>query len=101
VLYTTFAAPLVNDSDDYVAVTGLPASSEDVITYGTGARLLSYGDSSRVDTQSAEAAAATGGVPVGSASRVSQQMYAMYRQRLNEERTRLFQTYPTSVHYTR
>lgn len=100
VLYSKYAQTMTNDTDDFVAVTGLPQTSEDVIVYGACARLLSYLDTSRVDTQSTEAAVAASGVPVGSATNLSKQMYGMFRQRLTEEKDRLLATYPTSVHYS-
>lgn len=100
VVYAFYPAPLVNDTDVFTTVTGFSDSVEDVITYGACARLLSYLDSSRVQTKSTDPSQAAA-VPVGAASNVSKQMYAMYRQRLSEERVRLLATYPTSVHYAR
>lgn len=100
VVYTKFPTTLVNNADDFT-VSGLPSTAQDVIVYGACARLLSYVDASRVNTQSIESGAFTQGIPVGSAMNVSKQMYAMFRQRLQEERLRLLATFPTQVHYSR
>ena len=55
VYYTTTPNTLDNNTDDYADVTGLPASSVEVVILGACYKLLSYVDSGRINLSSAEA----------------------------------------------
>lgn len=87
---------LVNNSDDYETVVGLPERTIDLITYGACWRVLPAYESARLQQQNIEATERAPLVPAGSASNATQFFMALYTKRLNEERTRLqrlFETY--------
>lgn len=101
VMYTTPPAPLVNGSDNYANVTGLPPSSKDVIVLGASYRLLAYLDPARASQISPQADEIDAKRAFGSANSAARQLYALYQQRLNEEVSAQQGKYPTRVHYTR
>ena len=101
VMYTTPPAPLVNGSDNYANVTGLPLSSKDVIVLGASYRLLAYLDPARASQISPQADEIDAKRAFGSANSAARQLYALYQQRLNEEVSAQQGKYPTRVHYTR
>ena len=101
VTYSKQPDPLVNDSDDFVAVTGLPASSEDVIRFGAAYRLVPFFEASRLSGQSAEADF-SGQVRVQqNTTNLSRFLLQMYQVRLTEENKRLSTLFPVRSHYTR
>lgn len=101
VMYTTPPSPLVNNSDVYSTVTGLPESSRDVIVLGAAYRLLAYLDPARASQISPQADEIDARRAFGSANSAARQLYALYQQRLNEEVSAQQGKYPTRVHYTR
>lgn len=101
VMYTTPPAPLVNGSDNYANVTGLPLSSKDVIVLGASYRLLAYLDPARASQISPQADEIDARRAFGSANSAARQLFALYTQRLNEEVKAQQGKYPTRVHYTR
>jgi len=101
VMYTTPPAPLVNDSDDFATVTGLPPSSRDVVILGAAYRLLAYLDPARASQISPQADEIDARRAFGSANSAARQLFALYTQRLNEEVSAQQGKYPTRVHYTR
>lgn len=101
VMYTTPPAPLVNGSDNYANVTGLPPSSKDVIVLGASYRLLAYLDPARASQISPQADEIDARRAFGSANSAARQLFALYTQRLNEEVKAQQGKYPTRVHYTR
>ena len=101
VMYTTPPAVLENPSDNYANVTGLPASSKDVIVLGAAYRLLAYLDPARASQISPQADEIDARRAFGSANSAARQLFALYTQRLNEEVKAQQGKYPTRVHYTR
>lgn len=101
VTYTKEASPLVNNSDDFVTVSGLPLSTKDVIIYGAAYRLISFVDPSRLTFTSAEADEADRTKPIGSGSNAARFIFSLYQQRLQEEAGRLKGKFPVRLHYTR
>ena len=101
VTYSKEASPLVNNSDDFVTVSGLPLSTKDVIIYGAAYRLISFVDPSRLTFTSAEADEADRTKPIGSGSNAARFIFSLYQQRLQEEAGRLKGKYPVRLHYTR
>ena len=101
VTYSKEATAMVNNSDDFVGVTGLPLSTKDVIIYGAAYRLISFVDPSRLTFTSAEADEADRTKPIGSGSNASRFIFSLYQQRLQEEAGRLLGKYPVRLHYTR
>ena len=101
VTFTKEASPLVNNSDDFVTVSGLPLSTKDVIIYGAAYRLISFVDPSRLTFTSAEADEADRTKPMGSGSNAARFIFSLYQQRLQEEAGRLKGKFPVRLHYTR
>jgi hypothetical protein len=101
VTYSKEATAMVNNSDDFVGVTGLPLSTKDVIIYGAAYRLVSFIDPSRLTFTSAEADEADRSKPIGSGSNAARFIFSLYQQRLQEEAGRLKGKFPVRIHYTR
>jgi len=101
VYYTTTPDTLTNNSDDFADVTGLPESSQDVVTLGAAYKLLSFVDSGRISLTSAESDLADSKVPSGAGANNSRYIYALYQQRLNEEALKLQDKFPIRLHYTK
>lgn len=101
VWYTKEPTALVSNGDDFVTVTGLPASSQDVIVYGACYRLLSFIDPGRLNLTSAEADTMDSKIPATAGSASSRYIFALYQQRLQEESLKLSDKYPIRAHYSR
>jgi hypothetical protein len=101
VWYSTEPNTLSSNSDDFADVTGLPASSKDVIVLGASYRLLSYIDPARISLTSAESDAANGKIPSSAGVSASKYLYALYQNRLAEEAGKLNGKFPIRIHYTR
>jgi hypothetical protein len=103
VFYTS--APTVMDSndDDFEIVTGLPASSKDVIVLGASARLASFIDPGRLSFGSAESdqQSQVAGRAYGAGTNASKYLLALYDKRLAEESRKLAKRNPTRIHFTR
>ena len=101
VVYAKQPTVLANPADDFVSTTGLPASCEDVIRYGTAYRMVPFFDSPHLSGMSAEADFAANQRPVGSASQLGKFLLQSYQVRLQEEARRLQDLFPIRSHYTR
>jgi hypothetical protein len=101
VTYLVAPQPLVNGSDDFATVTGLNASAEDVVLYGACYRLAGYLDIPRLQTTNVEGNARAQNVPPGSASNTGKYFYAIYKERLAQEREILLARWPRVTHMTR
>jgi len=101
VWYSTTANTLDNNSDDFADVTGLPQSSQDVVTLGAAYKLLSFIDPGRINLTSAEADNADSKIPSTASTSSSRYIFALYQQRLNEEALKLKDKYPIRLHYTK
>lgn len=101
VTYSKRPTLMVNDSDDFETVTGMPSYSEDVVIYGAAFRMISFLDPSRLGPQSAMADALDGVRPAGSGQNASRFLYNIYQQRLNEVASNQRRQYPIRSHYQR
>lgn len=101
ITYTKQPSVLVNSTDDFVTVTGLPASTEDVIRFGAQYRLVPFFDSARLSGQSAEADYSGQPRNQNNAASLSRFILQMYQVRLAEENRRLSALYPIRSHYSR
>ena len=99
VWYTTTPNTLDNGTDDYADVTGLPASSVEVVILGASYKLLSYVDAGRINLSSAEADLNDTKIPSTAGVSASRYIFALYQQRLNEEALKLQDKYPIRIHY--
>lgn len=94
----TYAKPptvLANDADDFETVTGYPSRIDQLVVYGAAVRMLSPLEGARLQLQAVEATERAPLVPVASAAKAVQLMTALYSQRLEEERQRMFLEHPT------
>ncbi len=94
--FGTFAA-----GSDTLGSVGLDESYSDLILYGVTARMVRFLDPARLAIPSAENVSRAAYVQAGEAGRVADKLYAMYQQRLMEERRRLLELAPPSIHFTR
>jgi len=101
VTYVKQPTPLVNDTDDFATVTGLPASCEDLIRLGAAYRLVPFLDSPHLTGNTAEADFSSNMRPVGAAGQLGKQLLQMYRLRLEEETNKQQSLYPIRAHFTR
>jgi hypothetical protein len=101
VVYTKQPSVLSAGSDDFTDVTGLPASSEDVIRLGAAYRMVPFFDSPHLSGMSAEADFAANQRPVGASAQLGRFLLQQYQVRLTEEARRLQSIYPVRSHYTR
>ena len=101
IVYTKQPTVLANPSDEYTTVTGLPASTEDVIRLGASYCMVPFFDSPHLSGMSAEADFAANMRPVGGASQLGRYLLQLYQVRLAEETKRLQSVYPQRSHYTR
>jgi hypothetical protein len=99
VKYTKAPQALVNGSDDFAAVTGLPERCVDLVVWGAAARLLPAYEAARLQQTSVESTERAPLVPPQAATKTAQYFMAMYQQRLEEERERMFADNPVTTSY--
>lgn len=99
--YTTKPVPMVNTTDVFESVTGLPSSAREVVILGAAYRMAVYLDLGRVPATTAEAAAQGTANPIGSAANLSRMLKQMYNDRLLVEVRRQQEQFPPRVHITR
>lgn len=101
VWYTMVPDTMDANTDDFVDVTGLPESCQDVIVYGACYRLLSFLDAGRINLSSAEADLNDTKIPASAGSAVSRYVFALFQQRLQEEALKLSDQFPIRIHLSR
>lgn len=101
VVYAKPPTVLSADSDVFTTVTGLPASTEDVIRLGAAMRLVPFLDSPHLSGMSAEADFSANMRPVGGAAQLGRFLMQQYQIRLQEEAAKQDSLYPHRSHYTR
>lgn len=99
IVYGKPPAALVNNSDDFAAVTGYPDRYVDLVVYGTCMRLLPALESARLQQQAVEATERAPLVPPASATRAMTMYAQLYQQRLTEERDQLFNDVPNFAYF--
>ena len=99
VKYVKAPSPLVNGSDDFATVTGLPERCVDLVMWGACARLIPALEAARLQQTSVESTERANLVPVSSATKTAQYFLAMYQQRLQDERRRMFEENPITQFY--
>jgi hypothetical protein len=100
VMYATEPSEFTSTSQDFVTQTGLPSSTKDVVVLGAAYRLLQYLDPARAAQYSPQADEIDAKRPFGASNTAVRQLFALYTQRLNEERGRQQTKYPPRVHYS-
>lgn len=101
VVYAKQPTALSAADDDFVSVTGLPASSEDVIRLGAAYRMVPFMDVAHLSGMSAEADFSANMRPVGGAADAGRYLLQLYQVRLQEETRRLQALYADRSYYTR
>jgi hypothetical protein len=101
VWYTMVPNTLDSNTDDFVDVTGLPDSCQDVVVYGAAYRLLTFLDAGRINLSSAEADLNDTKNPYNSGSAASRYIFALFQQRLQEEALKLSDQFPIRLHITK
>ena len=101
VWYTMVPDTLDANTDDFVDVTGLPESCQDVVVYGACYRLLSFLDAGRINLSSAEADLNDTKIPSSAGSSISKYVFALFQQRLQEEALKLSDQFPIRIHLSR
>ena len=86
---------------DTLASVGLPESYADLILYAVSARMVRFLDPARLQISTVENLSRAGVVQSGDASKIANQLYSMFQQRMVEERSRLLELNPPSIHFTR
>lgn len=86
---------LVNDTDGFAAVSGLPETAKDAIVYGAAAKLMVAYDAARLQMDSVEAAERAALTQPTSAANTSKYFMAIYQSRLDLEGKKLRDRYPT------
>jgi hypothetical protein len=99
VTYRKEPTELVNLTDDFATVTGLPATAHDVIVYGACMKLSPQLEGPRLSITSVEASERAQYVQPGSASKVSQYFGQLYLQRLDQEAAKLRDRFQTPTHF--
>ena len=101
VVFSKEPTALVNDSDVFNTVSGLPASCEDLIKFGAAYRLTPFFDSAHLSGQSAEADYSGQPRNQNNAASLSRFLLQMYQVRLAEEQKGLQSVFPVRSYYTR
>ena len=99
VTYRKEPTELVNLTDDFATVTGLPATAHDVIVYGACMKLSPQLEGPRLSITSVEASERAQYVQPGAASKVSQYFGQLYLQRLDQEAAKLRDRFQTPTHF--
>lgn len=101
VVYAKSPSVMVNDTDAFASVTGLPASSEDVVRIGAQMRLVPLLDAPHLQGASAEADFSANMRPAGGAAQLGRFLMQQYQIRLQEEAAKQDALYSHRSHYTR
>lgn len=99
--YSKEPSEMVNDSDVFTTVTGLPASCEDLVRFGAAYRLVPFFDSAYLSGQSAQSDFSSQQRPASASASLSRFLLQMYQVRLAEETKGLQSVFPTRSYYTR
>ena len=100
VMYATYPSLFTATDQDFSTQTGLAESVKDVVTLGAAYRLLQYLDPARAAQYSPQADEIDAKRPFGASNNAVRQLFALYTQRLNEERLKQQTQYPPRVHYS-
>lgn len=85
---------------DTLASVGLAESYADLLLYGVTSRMIRFLDPSRLQISAVENVSRANVVASGDAGKIANQLYAMYQQRLAEERVRLLALNPPAINFT-
>lgn len=100
VTYQAAFAPFAALTDTLTSV-GLKDDWTDLIIYVVTSRMVRFLDPARLQLPAVENASRSQYVAVGDAGKVANQLYAMYQQRLAEERKKLLTLVPSRINFQR
>jgi hypothetical protein len=100
VMYATHPTPFTATNQDFSTQTGLSETVKDVVILGASYRLLQYLDPARAAQYSPQADEIDSKRPFGASNNAVRQLFALYTQRLNEERLKQQTQYPPRLHYS-
>lgn len=100
VVYQASFSPFTSNTDT-LASAGLKEDWADLILYAVTSRMVRFLDPARLQIRSVENVSRAQVVPSGDAGKIANQLYAMYQQRLIEERRKLLDLHPTRINFTR
>ena len=101
VQYAKYPTALSATTDEFSTVSGLPASSEDVIRLGAMWRLISTVDPGKVVASTPAADLVDAPVPSGESTSVSRYLFQLFTVRLNEEKAKQQDNYLSIIQYAR
>lgn len=101
ITYKKEPAALTSASDDFTAVTGLPAYCETVVFYGACYQMAGWLDVHRLQVRSVESSQRSVFVETGAAADVSKYYYALFEAEKGKAQMRLLKDYPPQIHFTR
>ena len=101
VQYAKYPTVMSSEGDDFVSVTGLPYSCEDVIRLGAMWRLVSTIDPGKVTAVAPTADVMDTPVGAGESSTVARYLYQLFSVRLAEEKAKQQDNYISVIQYTR
>lgn len=90
VVYSSRFGTLTTDT----ATAGIPDSYEDLITYGATSKLIRFLEPARLQLGSVENVSRANLIQSGDAGKTATQLYALYQQRVAEERRQLLEQFP-------
>lgn len=94
VTYEAVPIVLVNDSDDFTTVSGLPESASDLVALGAAYRLITGTELSRTQPNTMEQSERSTIILGGTANNASKYLFGLFQQRLQQERDKLLALYP-------
>lgn len=100
VMYATSPTPFTASNQVFTTQTGLAETVKDVVVMGAAYRLLQYLDPARAAQYSPQADEIDTKRPFGASNNAVRQLFAIYTQRLNEERLKQQNQFPPRVHYS-
>lgn len=98
-VYQAKFGSLSNDSDTLESA-GLSDSHIDLLVYAVASRMVRFLDPARLQMSAVENTSRGQLVAAGDAGKIANQMYAMYQQRLTEERRKLLTTNPPTMNFS-
>lgn len=101
VYQSRFGGAYSADASVLLGDLGLNDEWADLITYAVTSRMIRFLEPARLQIRSVENISRGQLVPVGDAGKVANQLYAIYQQRLQEERRKLLDLYPPRPHFQR
>jgi hypothetical protein len=95
--YAAQPLPLVNETDDFVATTGLGLNLTDVVCLGAAANLINAAEAVRTQLGTVEQQVRGQYITAGTATNVSKYLEQRFAARLKEERDALQLLYPPTM----